>query len=100
VTRRTRAPASPALPATPARERFVAVVDRALEKAAAQKLEPRAVYLTQEDAAAIGLRIHFDPPRVRGIEIRPVRGNGPSRLYTKFGLAIGLGGIRPKEDRQ
>jgi hypothetical protein len=93
MTRR-RAPASVALDRTPVRERFVALVEAAVAKAAERNLPPRAVYLTIEDAAALGLRIHFDPPRVMGIEIRPVRGKGSSRLYTKHGLAIALGGIR------
>ena len=92
MTRR-RAPASVALERTPARERFVAQVEAAVAKARERGVEPRAVYLTQDDAEAIGIRLHFDPPRVMGIEIRPVRGKGSSRLYTKFGLAIGLGRI-------
>lgn len=97
MTRRRRACAdSPALPATPARERFVAIVEPIVASERAQGREPRAVYLTQEDAAEIGLRIHLDPPRVMGIEIRPVRGKGRSRLYTKFGVGIALGGIREK----
>jgi hypothetical protein len=91
-----RASATVALPRTPARERFVAIVEAARDRAAERGLAPRAVYLTAEDAREIGLRLEYDPPRVLGIEIRPVKGKGSSRLYTKHGLAFGLGGIREK----
>lgn len=94
MTRRT--PATVALASTPARERFVAAVEGAVAKAAAMNVTPRAVYLTIEDAHALGLKIHFDPPRVMGIEIRPIRGKGKSRLYTKRGIAIAIGGIQEK----
>ena len=95
MTRR-RAPASLALEPTPARERLVAIVAAALAEVRATGAEPRAVYLTADDAAAVGLKIHFDPPRVLGIEIRPVRGKGNSRLYTKNGVGKALSGIREK----
>lgn len=94
MTRRT--PASMALPATPERERFVAIAEAAIAKVRATGAEPRAFYLTIEDAAEIGLRIHLDPPRVAGIEIRPARGKAGSKLYTKNGVGVALSGIREK----
>ncbi len=59
----------------------------AIRDATAEGLEPKSLYLTAQDRAQLSHRWKSKPIVAAGLPVRPVDGQGSSRLYCRHGIA-------------